>query len=43
MISLDDSLYELAAEGKISAGDAVSRAEDPDTLFARLEQTGGRF
>lgn len=42
MITLDESLFELARDEKISAGDALARAEQPDDLFARLEARGGK-
>lgn len=42
MIGLDDSLYELARDEKISVGDAVARAQDPNQLFGRLELAGGK-
>ena len=42
MIGLDDSLYELARDEKISVGDAVARAQDPNQLVGRLELAGGK-
>ena len=41
MISLDDSLLRLYAEGKISYEDLVTKAQDPETTVQKLREMQG--
>lgn len=42
MQTLDEALFQLARAEHISAGEALSRAEDPQRLFQRLSAAGGK-
>jgi twitching motility protein PilT len=43
MLGMDESLFRLVSANKISAGDALARAKDPERLLARVRATGGKL